>query len=75
MRQGEGARDGGWRVGMADVGERDVEKEVELQLAVRGGGCWQRWSGRRGWRRGWLEACRRWRGWRCGGPEAVVAAA
>ena len=29
---------GGWRGGMADDGERDVEKEEELKLAVRGGG-------------------------------------
>ena len=38
MRQGEGDPDGEWRGGMADDGKRDVEKEVELQLAVRGGG-------------------------------------
>ena len=38
MRQGEGDPDGGWRGGMADDRERDVEKEVELLLAVRGGG-------------------------------------
>ena len=38
MRQGEGDTDGGLRGGMADDGERDVEKEEELKLAVRGGG-------------------------------------
>ena len=55
--RGSGVREdeleGGWRGGMADDGERAVEKEVELQLAVHGGECWQRWSGRRSWRRGW----------------------
>ena len=79
VRQGEGARDGRWRGGMADVGERDVEKEVELQLAVRGGGGlaeveWEEEQQER-MAGGLPQACLRWKGWRCSGPEAAAAVA
>ena len=37
MRQGEGARDGGWRGGMADDGESDCGEEGRAVV----GGSWR----------------------------------
>ena len=54
MRQGEGAQVGGWSGGMADDGERAVEKEVGLQLAIHGGGAGRGGAGDgRRWRLRW----------------------
>ena len=40
-------------------GECGLEREVELEERKMTGGS--------------PKACRRWRGWRCGGPEAAAA--
>ena len=68
MRQGEGARDRGWRGGMADDGERDCAEEGGIAVGGSGRGA----GGELGEEddRRW-----RWRKWRCGGPEAAAVAA
>ena len=61
-----GSGNSGGLTGKMTVEKWSVGMEVLAGRRARDGGCW---------RRGWPEACRRWRGWQCGGPEAAAAAA